>query len=112
MKILTNSDYPNDKRKKFYPHITLGSLVATITFAGACIGIYTQLYADVSNHKIEIQNIKINEVKREAADKEYREDIKQQTQDIKSDVKEVQRGVQQILIELGRAKERENARKQ
>ncbi len=96
-----------EKRKRFYPHISLGHIIAAVAFLGSGIGVYTKLAAQMENNTVEINNLKINEIKKEAADKEYRQamtdyrvEVREQMGELRKDVKDTQKDVQKILIEL------------
>src|SRR6266480_7669649 len=99
----------DDRRKKFYPHVSLGSLIATLAFLGSGIGLYTKLTSQMESNVVEIQNIKINDVKKETADKEYRDsmreyrlEVREQMRELRNDVKNTQKDVQKILNELSK----------
>lgn len=83
----------SERRKKFSTQISLGSIIATLSFAGAGIGVWTNLYADV-------KNLKDNEIKKELADRDYRIEMKQELRDVKSDVKDLNRKIDIILFEV------------
>lgn len=89
-----------ERRTKFFPTISLGSALATLTFIASAAGVYSQLYADVRDSKVEIANIKVDQIKKEAADRESRSDVKQEIRDVKVDVKEIRQDIQTILKEV------------
>lgn len=89
-----------EKRKRFFPVVSLGNILASLVFIGSGIGIYTQTIADVRDNKVEIANIKQNEIKREAAEKESRTEIKQDIRDVKIDVKELNQKIDRVLQEV------------
>lgn len=89
----------DERRKRFFPTVSLGSLIATLAFLGSGIGIYTQVIADVSNSKTEIANLKVDAVKREAAEKDTRQEIKQDIRDVKMDVKDLNQKIDKLLQE-------------
>lgn len=95
-------DKGDERRKRFFPSVSLGSILASVAFIGSGIGIYTQVIADVNSSKIEIANLKANEAKKEAADKDSRTEIKQDIRDVKTDVKELRGDIQKVLQEVMR----------
>lgn len=95
----------SERRKRFFPTVSLGSLVATLAFVGAGIGLYTQVIADTRDNKTEIANLKVNEIRREVAEKESRQEIKQDIRDVKSDVKELNQKVDKVLTEILKRKD-------
>lgn len=92
----------DERRKRFFPVVSLGNLIAILVFLASAAGVYTQVIADVSNAKTEIVNIKQEAVKRESADRESRQEIRQEIRDVKGDVKSVNEKLDRILFELGR----------
>lgn len=92
----------NERRKRFFPQVSLGSILASLAFIGSGIGIYTQVIADVANHKVEIQNLKVNEIKRDASEERSRTEMKQEIRDVKSDVRDVNNKLDRILFELNK----------
>lgn len=90
----------NERRKRFFPTVSLGSLVASLSFVGVGIGVYANTIADVRDSKTEIANIKQNEIKREAAEKDSRQEIKQDIRDVKMDVKELNQKLDKVLTEV------------
>lgn len=96
-----------EKRRRFYPHVSLGHLIAAVAFLGSGIGVYTKLAAQMENNTVEITNLKVNEIKRDAIDKEYRQamseyriEVREQMGELRKDVKDTQKDVQKILLEL------------
>lgn len=85
----------NERRKRFFPTISLGSIIAILTFVGAAIGVWSNLYADV-------RILKENEIKKEIADKESRTEIKQEIREVKQDVKDVNNKLDKVLFELNK----------
>lgn len=98
------NDHHENRRKRFYPSISLGNIIAAIAFVSSGIGIYTSLAAQVDSSKNEIVNIKGNIIRQEAVEREYREEMKAQVKEVKQDIKDVQKDVQKVLIELGRSR--------
>lgn len=99
-------DKVDERRKRFFPSVSLGSILASVAFIGSGIGIYTQVIADVNSSKIEIANLKANEAKKEAADKDSRTEIKQDIRDVKTEVKELRGDIQKVLQEVMRTNKR------
>lgn len=98
-----------EKRRRFYPHVSLGHIITAIAFIGSGVGVYTKLAAQMESNTVEITNLKINEIKKEAIDKEYRTamgeyrmEVREQMVELRKDVKDTQKDVQKILIELGK----------
>lgn len=91
-----------EKSKKFPMQITLGHILTILTIMAAGVGVYTQLYADVSNSKIEISTLKRDQIRKEMLDKEQREEIKQEMKDVKSEIRNVNDKVDRVLFELRR----------
>lgn len=94
---MENSD---ERRKKFFPHVTLGNLLTIFAIALGGIGLYTQVIADNEKNKLEISNLKANEAKREATDKELRAELKADVREVKNDVRDLNQKVDKILQEL------------
>lgn len=90
----------NERRKRFFPTVSLGSLIASLAFIGAGVGVYANTIADVRDSKTEIANLKQNEIKREAAEKDSRQEIKQDIRDVKMDVKELNQKLDKVLQEV------------
>lgn len=103
-------DKPDERRRRFFPTVSLGSVVATLAFAASGAGIYTQVIADVSNSKTEIANIKQEAVTRQTAEKESRQEMKQDIREVRGDVKELNVKVDRVLQELVRQGARANSR--
>ncbi len=95
-----------ERRKRFFPTISLGSVLSIITFIAGAAGIYANLYADVSTSKSEIRNIKVDMVKKEQADRDLKQELKADVKEVKEDVKTLGAKVDRILFEM-----RENARR-
>lgn len=97
-----------EKRRRFFPTVSLGSVIATLAFIGSGVGIYTQVIADVNTTKTEIQNLKSNEIKREEVEKASRQEIRQDIRDVKGDVKELNQkldnALNKVLEEIRRGK--------
>jgi protein subunit release factor A len=91
-----------ERRRKVQPYISHGSIIAAISFVASAAGVYISVVTDLSAQKKEIQHIKENTIKAEAADKEIRNDIKQEIRDIKNEMRETRQEVQRILIEIQR----------
>lgn len=96
-----------EKRRRFYPHVSLGHIITALAFVGSGVGVYTKLAAQMESNTVEINNLKINEIKKEAVDKEYRQamtdyrtEVREQMGELRKDVKETQKDVQKILMEL------------
>lgn len=101
----------DDRRKKFYPHVSLGHIIAAVAFLGSGIGVYVKLTSQMENNSVEISTLKINEIKKEAVDKEYRDtmheyrnEAREQMRELRKDIKETQKDVQKILLELSKHK--------
>lgn len=99
---------PEEKRKRFFPTVTLGQAIATITFIASAAGIYTQLYAQVNTSQIEINNIKVNEIKREVAEKDMKQELKQEVRDVKQEIRDLNLKVDRVLEALAKQQERIN----
>lgn len=95
----------SERRKRFFPTVSLGSLVATFAFAASAAGLYTQVIADTRDNKLEIANLKQNEIKREVAEKDSRQEIKQDIRDVKMDVKELNQKLDKVLTEILKRKD-------
>lgn len=95
----------NERRKRFFPTVSLGSIIASALFIGSASGVYATLYADVGNTKTEIANLKQNEIKREVAEKDSRQEIKQDIRDVKMDVKELNQKIDKVLTEILKKKD-------
>lgn len=100
-----------EKRRRFYPHVSLGHIIAAVAFLGSGVGVYTKLAAQMESNTVEITNLKINEIKKEAVDKEYRTamgeyrlEVREQMMELRRDVKDTQKDVQKILLQLSRIK--------
>lgn len=92
----------NERRKRFFPQVSLGSVLAALTFVASAASVYTSLVTKVEAQGIEIQNIKVNEVKREDIDKTARTEIRQEIRDVKMDVKDMNNKLDRILFELNK----------
>lgn len=92
----------NERRRRFFPQVSLGAVLAILTFAGSAVGVYTSLIQRVEAHSSDIQNLKNNEVKRENAEKDSRTEIKQEIRDVKGEVRDVNQKVDRILFELNK----------
>lgn len=97
-------DKMEERRRKFPMQVSLGHLLAILTILATGVGVYTQLYADVSNTKIEITNIKQNQERKDAIDKEFRDTVKQEVREVKQDVKSVNEKIDKVLFELRRGR--------
>jgi|SRR6266850_5945 len=97
---MEREDFTGDKRKRFYPTISLGSIIATLIFIASGIGIYTQVIADINKAKSEIENIKADNVRKDQFDRDVRLETKEEIKEIKRDIKDMKTNIQQILIEL------------
>lgn len=85
------------KNKRFLPTVSLGNLLAILAFLASGIGVYTQVIADVNNTKTEVANIKANEIKKEAADKEARHETKQEIKEVKENMIRMDNKLDRIL---------------
>lgn len=95
-------EHEENRRRRFFPTVSLGSLIATLVFIATGIGVYNQVIAEVNKSKIEIDNLKINELKRESEAKESRQEIKQDIRDVKNDVKDLNQKLDRVLTEVMR----------
>lgn len=98
--------HEENRRKRFFPTVSLGSLIAALAFIATGVGVYNQVIAEVNKSKIEIDNLKINELKRESEMKESRQEIKQDIRDVKSDVKDLNQKLDKVLTEVMKKNER------
>lgn len=89
-----------NERKRFFPTVSLGNILAILAFAASGIGVYTQLYADVRDNKVEIANIKADSLKKEQADRDSRQEIKQDIRDVKVDVKSLNEKMDRMIYEF------------
>lgn len=95
---------PEERRKSpsFTKTITLGNILTVIALGAGGIGVYTQIYADVRDSKVEIVIIKQNEIKKESTDREQRAEIRDSIKDVKNDVRDLSQKVDRILEQMGR----------
>ncbi len=84
----------------FFAPITFGNILTLLALIGTGVGIYTSLYADVRDARTEIANIKVNEIKKESADRELKKEIKEDVKEVKQDVKELRQTVDRVLLEV------------
>jgi hypothetical protein len=84
---MEKSENGSERRKRFFPTVSLGNIIAILAFAGSAIGIYTQLYAEVKNNAIEITAAKADAIKQEQQARDSRQEIRQDIRDVKTDVK-------------------------
>jgi hypothetical protein len=90
----------DERRKRFFPSVSLGNILAAIAFIASGVGVYTQVIADVNTSKTEIANLKQNEIKRESVEKESRQEIRAELRDVKLDVKELNQKIDKVLQEV------------
>lgn len=101
----SQSEYDGEnRRKRLYPQVSIGNVLAAITFVGSAVGVYTTLYADVGKQKIEIETLKINELKREQIEKDTRKELKDDIKEVKQDVKELTKAMERVLLEVQRSR--------
>lgn len=91
-----------EQKKKMY--LSFANIITLIAVAGGGIASYATLYADVKENKTEIINLKVNEVKKDALDKESRDQVRADVKEVKQDVKDLQKDIQTILREVSKRK--------
>lgn len=89
-----------ERRKRFFPTVSLGSVLAILTLLASAMGTWATLYADVSNNKVKIENIRNELGKKEFADREMRIELKSDVKEVKEDVKELNGKLDKVLFEL------------
>lgn len=77
--------------------LSLGNIIAGVALLGGSIATYATLHADVQTNKLEIINVKSEQAKSEARDKENRREIRREIQEIKEDVKDINRKIDRLL---------------
>src|SRR4051812_44260549 len=95
-------DKEDERRRKFFPTVSLGHVLTILSIVGGAVGIYTQVIADVDKGKLEIANLKQDASRKESADRESRQEIRQEIRDVKSDVKDLNVKMDRILFEVTR----------
>lgn len=93
---------PDERRKRFFPTVSLGNILAIVAFVGSCVGVYSHVIADVDKSKVEIANIKVNAEQKAKDDRESRQEIRQEIRDVKGDVKALNEKLDKILFEVTR----------
>lgn len=91
-----------NRRRRFYPRISLGSILASLAFIGSAFGVYGQMQGDIRKHESEIVMIKNDAQKQENRTKEERKELRDEIREVKQDVKEIRQDVQKVLQEMVR----------
>lgn len=97
-----NGQIPTNRRRRFFPTVSLGNIFTGLIILGSAIGMYATTLADVRENKVTIENIKQNVAKQEAEATQSRREIRDDIRDVKGEVKEVRETMQKILFELQR----------
>lgn len=90
----------DNRRRRFFPTVSLGNILSGIVILGSCLGVYTAVIADVRELKTDNTNTKQAIQEQKANEATSRREIKDDIRDVKKDVGEVRETLQKVLFEL------------
>jgi hypothetical protein len=97
----------SNRRKRFFPTVSLGNILTGVVILGGCLGVYTSTIADVRELKTDVANTKQAIQEQKVIESTSRREIKEDIRDVKKDVGEVRETLQKVLFELQK-RERNN----
>lgn len=96
----------SERRRRFFPSVSLGSIIATLAFLGASAGVYAQFVGDIKEAKTEIISIKAEQTRKEKLDYESRQEIKGEVRDVNRKLEKVNDKLDRILEEMAKNPQR------
>lgn len=93
-----------EKAPFFSKSITLGNILTVVTLGLGGIGVYNQIYAEVTVNKTKILVLEQTEIKREMLATETKQELRQDLRDVRNDVKDLNNKIDKLIYELNRSK--------
>lgn len=85
----------DERRKRFFPTISLGNILAIITLVGGAVGVYSTVIADVSKTKDDVKRIEVEQ-------RDQRKEVKEDIKEVKMEMRDLNSKLDRVLFEIQR----------